>query len=137
MPTQPPNARFRQQVRGFYAWLGSLLVAGIGPLLGIQLIHSGTLAGRIAGVVLGSVAWLPIVAVIAAIVRAGDEFHQRIHLVALAWAFASGMVLLMFLDGLVLARFIRQPRLAVIWLAFAALWVIWLIVVKRHFDRAS
>src|SRR5262245_59764113 len=103
MPKQPPNMRFRQQVRGCYAWLGSLLFAGVGPLLAMQMIHSGTLAGRIGGVVLGTISWIPMVAIIAAVVRAGDEFQQRIHLVALGWSFATAMLLLMLLDGLVLA----------------------------------
>ena len=137
MAKQPPNLRFRQQVRGFYAWLGALLLAGVAPFVAMEMIHSGTLAGRIGGVVLSTISWIPMVAIVAAIVRASDEFQQRIHLVALGWSFASAMLLLMCLDGLVLARFIRQPRLAVIWLAFAVLWVIWLIVVKRRFDRAS
>jgi hypothetical protein len=135
MPANPPNERFRKIVRGFYAWLGSLLFAGAGPIVAIKLVDTETLAGRIAGVTLGTVSWIPMAVVVAAIIRAGDEFERRIHLVALALSFGSALLLLTLLDWLVRARFMRAPPLIAVWLAIAVLWLIWLVVVKRHFAR--
>ena len=137
MPANPPNERFRRAVRGFYAWIGSLIFAGVAPLLAIQLIKTGSLAGRVAGVTLGAVSWIPMAAVVAAIIRAGDEFERRIHLVALALSFGSALLLLTALDWLVRADFVRPPPLMAIWLAFTVLWVLWLFVVKRRFERDS
>src|SRR6478735_611294 len=131
MSIQPKNVRFRKAVKGFYIWLGSLVFAGVAPLIAMTLVDTGTLTGRVAGVVLGTASWIPMVAVIAGIIRAGDEFQRRIHLVALALAFGSAMLLLTLLDWLVRARFMRLPPLPVLWLSFSALWLIWLIVVKR------
>ena len=135
MPPNPPNERFRRAVRGFYAWIGSLIFAGVAPVLAIQLIKTGTLVGRVAGVTLGAVGWIPMAAVVAAIIRAGDEFERRIHLVALALSFGSALLLLTALDWLVRADFFSPPPLMAIWLAFTVLWVLWLFVVKRHFER--
>jgi hypothetical protein len=135
MSIPPPNVRFRKAVRGFYAWLGALVFAGAAPFVAIKLVDSGTFAARIAGVVLGTVSWIPMVVVIAGIIRAGDEFQRRIHLIALALAFASALLLLALLDWLVRAQFMWPPPLPVLSLSFAALWLIWLIVVKRRFER--
>jgi hypothetical protein len=137
MSTQPPNAQFRQAVRGFYAWLASLVFAGVTPLFAIWLINTGTLAGRIVAVVLGSVSWIPMAFVVAWIIRAGDEFQRRIHLVALALAFGSALLLLAMMDWLVRAEFIWRPPLQALWLAFAVIWVIWLFIVKHRFERES
>jgi hypothetical protein len=137
MPANPPNERFRKVVRGFYAWLGSLVVAGAGPIVAVKLIDTGTLAGRIAGVTLGAISWIPMAVVVAAIIRAGDEFERRIHLVALALSFGSALLLLTLLDWLVRARFMHAPPLIAVWLALAVLWLIWLVVVKRRFERES
>ena len=78
-----------------------------------------------------------VVVVVAAIIRAGDEFERRIHLVALALSFGSALLLLTLLDWLVRARFMRAPPLIAVWLACAVLWLLWLIVVKRRFERES
>jgi hypothetical protein len=136
MPNQP-NPQFRRAVKGFYAWLGSLVFAGVAPLLAVRLVDTETTAGRIAGVALGALSWIPMAAVVTVIIRAGDEFQRRIHLVALALSFASALLLLTLLDWLVRADFMRPPRLQVLWLALAVIWVIWLFVVKFRFERES
>jgi hypothetical protein len=137
MLQKPPNARFRKAVRGFYLWIGALVVAGVGPTVAIRLIHTWTLPGRIAGVVIGTVAWAPMIAVIVSIVRAGDEFQRRLHLVALAFAFAGAVILLTLLDWLDTAHFIERPQLKIVWLGCAAIWLVSLLLVKRHYERAS
>jgi hypothetical protein len=135
VPLQLPNARFRSAVRGFYLWLGSLVCAAVGPLVARQLIHSHTLAGRAGGVLVGTVAWVPLVILITIIIRDSDEFVRRIHLVSLALAFASALMLLSLLGWLVDAHFMKEPGLEVLWLAFAVFWAIWLLVVKYRFER--
>ena len=137
MPLQTANTRFRSGVRGFYMWLGSLACAAVAPFVALQLIHTRSLAGRIAGVVVGTASWLPLFTVSAIIIRASDEFVRRIHLVALALAFGSALILLALFGWLVDAHFMRAPELKVLWLAFALLWVIWVFVVKYHFERRA
>lgn len=137
MLLQPTNLRFRRAVRGFYAWSGATLIAGLAPIAALRLIDTGTLAGRIGGVVLGTAGWAPLAVVITAIIRAGDEFERRIHLIALALSFASALVLLALLDWLARAEFIWPPPLRLIWLAFCVLWLIWIVLVKRHFAPRS
>lgn len=134
-PQPAPNERFRRNVRGFYAWLGATLLAGAAPIAASRLIHTGTLAGRIGAVALGTFGWIPIIYVIYSIIRQGDEFVRRIHLVAIAMAFAGAFVLISLLDWLVRADWIQRPSLSVVWLGIAILWVVSLLICKRHFER--
>jgi hypothetical protein len=130
-----PDERLRKSVKIFYAWLGSVLLAVIGPLVAIPLTHSESAALRIASVVIGVGAWIPIILVLVFIIRAGDEFVRRIHLVALALAFAGTLVIVSLMDWLERADFIGRPQLSVVWLLIAILWVIALIGTKRHYER--
>jgi hypothetical protein len=133
MTLQPTTVRFRRNVTRFYAWIGAILIAAFAPFAAAALIETGSFGGRIAGVVVGMGGWAPLAAVITAIVRAGDEFERRIHLAALALSFASALVLLALLDWLARARFIWPPPLRMVWLAFAVLWLAWIVVVKQHY----
>ena len=133
--TQPPHLRFRRAVLGFYAWLGALAIAAVAPFVAMQLLDANTALTRVAAVVVGAGGWLPMIGVTAHIIRAGDEFHRRLHLVALALAFASALVVLTLLDWLARARFIDVPSLSVLWLTFALLWAVWIFVVKFWFER--
>lgn len=137
MTLQPSDHRFRRAVRAFYAWVGSLVFAGLAPIAAGILLHTGTLAGRIAGVVLGSIGWLPLAWIIAAIIRAGDEFHRRLYLVSLSVAFGASLVALTMLDWAVRAEFIHRPALSVLWITFALLWLVSLFVCKYQFERVS
>ena len=137
MALQPSDQRFRRAVRGFYAWLGSLVFAALAPLAAGMLIDTGTPFTRIAGVALGSIGWLPTAWVIVSIIRLGDEFHRRLHLVSLSIAFGASMVALTALDWAVRAEFIRRPPLSLLWVTFAILWLISLFVCKHQFERVS
>jgi hypothetical protein len=86
-------------------------------------------------VALGTAAWVPLAVVIVVMIRACDEYERRIHLVALAMAFAGALALLTLLDWLARARFIRPPALGVVLLGVAALWFVSIVLVKRHFER--
>jgi hypothetical protein len=134
-PPIEPVARLRKAVRGFYAWLGAMALVAIAPVLAGALIHAGSWAGRVGGVALGTTAWIPLIAVISATIRAGDEFQRRTHLVALAVAYAGSFVLIGLLHWLVRAAFLSQPPLPVLWLGFVSLWFVSLVLASRHFER--
>jgi hypothetical protein len=137
MSLQPSDQRFRRAVRGFYAWIGSLVFAAFAPILAGMLIDAGTLSTRVLAVVLGSIGWLPMAWVIVAIIRAGDEFHRRLYLVSLSIAFGASLVALTMLDWAVRAEFLHRPPLSVLWVTFAVLWLVSLFVCKYRFERAS
>lgn len=137
MTLQPTDQRFRRAVRGFYAWVGSLIFAGLAPIGASILIATGTFSGRTAGVMLGSIGWLPMAWVIAAIIRAGDEFHRRLYLVSLSIAFGASLIALTTFDWAVRAEFIHRPALSVLWMTFALLWLVSLFACKYQFERIS
>jgi len=137
MPLQKPNIRLRKAVIGFYAWLAALVFAAVAPFVALNVLEAGTLAARSAAVVIGTIGWLPLIAVITHIIRAGDEFNRGIHLVALACAFASALLILMVLDWLSRARFITQPSLSVLWMIFALTWAVWIFLVKYWFEHRA
>ena len=137
MTLQPSDQRFGRAVRGFYAWVGSLIFAGLAPIGARILIDTGTLAGRTAGVMLGSIGWLPMGWVIAAIIRGGDEFHRRLYLVSLSIAFGASLIALTMLDWAVRAEFMHRPALSVLWMTFALLWLVSLFACKYQFERVS
>jgi hypothetical protein len=122
-------------VRGFYAWVGSVAIAAVTPFFAVRLIESETMFGRIAGVVLGVLLWVPMIVVTTIVIRNGDEFERRIHFVAIATAFAGALLLISALDWLVRARFMEPPELSVVWLAIAALWFVAMIGAKRYYAR--
>ncbi len=135
MTLQPHNERFRQSVRRTYAFLGALIVAAAAPLAAASLVHSDDVAVRAVAVVLGVCGLLPYLWVIFAIVRGGDEFTRRIHLIAASIAFAASLVLLSLLAWLVEARFVLRPPLLLLWVVCTLLWAVAIIVVTRYFKR--
>jgi len=137
MPLQPANMRFRKAVLGFYAWLGALVFAAGAPLVAVNLLHAGTLVARIAAVAIGTSGWLPMLAVTAHVIRVGDEFQRRIHLVAIACAFASALVILTLLDMLTRARFIAEPSLSALWVIFAVTWAVWIFAINYWFEHRA
>ncbi|HKW02741.1 MAG TPA: hypothetical protein VJN96_23160 [Vicinamibacterales bacterium] len=137
MSLQPSDQRFRRAVRGFYAWLGSLLFALLAPIAADMLLDVGTQPARILAVILGSIGWLPMAWVVVSIIRLGDEFHRRLYLVSLSIAFGASLVVLTTLDWAVRADFLPRPALSVLWLTFALLWLVSLFVCKHRFERVS
>jgi hypothetical protein len=133
----PRHAKFRQAVRGFYAWVAALLLALVAPLAAQVLVDADGWWVRLAGVLVGTAAWVPLVLVIAAIIRAGDEYHRRLHLTAAAIAFAASLLVISGLSWLVEADFLRMPPLQVLWVAFGLVWVASTLAVKRHFERQA
>lgn len=137
MSMQPAHQQFRKAVRGFYAWLGSLVFAALAPFGALILIETETLPGRIAGAVLGSIGWLPMAWIIVAIIRGGDEFNRRLYLVSLSVAFGASLVFLTMIDWAVRAEFIDRPSLSALWVAFSLIWFASLMFFKQRFERVS
>ena len=129
------NQQFRTNVRVFYAWVGSTILLGVGPVVASRLIDRETTAWRAAGVVVGVGATLPWMALMATIIRRGDEFVRRMHLIAIAIAAAASLLLLVILDWLQRAWFIESVDLVVIWPACLVLWLVALIGTKRYYER--
>jgi hypothetical protein len=130
------NEQFRRNVRTFYAWIGSMLLAGISPIVATGMIDRRTTLWRIAGVALGVAGMLPWMWIVSVIIRRGDEFVRRMHLIAIAVAATAGLLLLITLDWLVRASFVEPPDLMLIWPALLVFWVLALVGTKRYYERS-
>lgn len=137
MDNTNPNLQqlFRRNVRGFYVWIGAMLLMGVGPAIARRLIERETTATRIAGVVVGVGCMLPWMWVVVMAIRRGDEFVRRMHLVAIAIAAAAGFVLIVTLDWLQQAWFIKSVDLTFMWIACLLLWFVALIGTSRYYGR--
>ena len=62
-----------------------------------------------------------------------DEFNQRIHLIALACAFAAAAVVSYTSDLLFQAGFIRQFPATGLWALMVAIWFVAMIVTPRYY----
>jgi hypothetical protein len=129
------NSRFRGAVRVFYAWIASLIVLGAAPILAHDLLERGSLVARVAAVIVGASGVLPWMWVVFTMIRRGDEFVRRMHLVACAFAFAGALIVVSVLDWLVRAGFAPRPDLMILWVGFLILWLVALLVTKRYFER--
>lgn len=127
---------FRRNVRTFYAWLGSVIVLGAGPIVARMLIEGGSIGGRVAGVAAGVASIVPWMAVVMNAIRHGDEFTRRTHLIAASIALAATVLLVSAIHWLERARFIAAPDLMLIWVAVLLIWALAVAAVKRHFERA-
>jgi hypothetical protein len=132
-----PNRRLRTAVRRFYFWHGSLVVFGISPFLAFRLIVGGDRVARVEGAAVGIAGSLPWMWAVFLMIRQGDEFSRRIHLIAMAAAFAGGLILLSVLHWLAAADLITTPGLPVLWVALLLIWLAAAIVAKRYFERAT
>jgi len=135
MTRQPSSERFRQAVRRTYAWLGSLVWALGGGLTAGWLVDSDDTLVRAAAVAIGATSLWPYLWVVLWMVRSGDEFTRRIHLIAAAIAFGASLMILSLLAWLDDAHFIHRPPLQLLWLVFALLWAVAIVVVARYFKR--
>jgi hypothetical protein len=131
-----PNHRFRTAVRGFYPWIGSTVLLGAAPLLALYLIDRETTLARAAAVAVGAGGMLPWMWVIYQMIRRGDEFVRRMHLIAFGFAFGATLVLLVALGWLVRADFMDPPDLIVVWAGCMVLWLVALLGAKSYFERA-
>jgi hypothetical protein len=132
-----PNQQLRSAVRTFYAFIGSMALLAAGPIIGQRLIEGGAQGERIAGVAIAMVAWVPWIVVVVGMIRRGDEFALRVHLVGLAIAFFGLMTVLAALDWLARAEFIRTPELAYVWPVGLVLWFSGIMTANRYYQRGS
>jgi len=129
------NEQFRRNVRAFYAWVGSTLLLGIGPIVAHRLLERETTAGRLLAVIVGAGSMVPWMWVLISVIRRGDEFVRRLHLVSIAIAGAASLFLLVVLDWIQQARFIRSVDLTFLWSGCLLLWFLALIGTKRYYER--
>jgi hypothetical protein len=129
------NEQFRRNVRVFYGWIGSMVLMGVAPLAALWCIRHETTSWRAAGVAIGVGGTIPWLWLISILIRRGDEFVRRMHLVAIALAAGAGLLLLIAFDWLERARFIEQPDLMLVWPAMLVLWLIALVGAKRYYER--
>jgi hypothetical protein len=121
----------------FYAWIGSIVVLGGAPILASEFVERAALGWRMAGVAVGIAGFIPWLLMIFVIVKRGDEFVRRLHLIAIAWAAAFGLILLIAVGWLVRASFIDTPDFTFLWLACLVGWSVSLFITKRHFEGAQ
>jgi hypothetical protein len=82
-------------------------------------------------------AWAPWLWIVIGMIRHGDEFALRVHLVALAFAFLGMMMVLALLDWLVRAEFITPPPFAFVWPVGLLLWFVGVVTANRYYQRGS
>ena len=124
-----PSIRLLRQIAlGTILW-ASTFIAAKSDWLG----HPAGLPMRIALVAIGIGGVLPIVFVYAKSIRMQDEFNQRIHLVALAIAFAVTAVVSYSSDLLFQAGFIPQFPATGLWGVMVAIWFISMLTTPRFY----
>jgi len=127
--------QFRRNVRIFYAWLGSVILLGVSPLVAMRLIERESPMWRAAGVAVGVAGMLPWMWVLVTVIRRGDEFVRRMHLVAIAITAGVSLVLLVTLDWLQRAWFIPTPDLMFLWPGCMVIWLVAVLGTKRYYER--
>jgi hypothetical protein len=95
--------------------------------------HPGSLAMRIALVVVGVGGFLPVVFVYVKSIRMQDEFNQRIHYIALSIAFAVTGALSYASDLVHQAGFIPEIPSTGLWGLMVAVWFVSMIVTPRFY----
>ena len=95
--------------------------------------HATGLGARAALVAVGIGGFLPTLFVYVKSIRLQDEFNQRVHLVALAIAFAVLAVISYSVDLLHQAQFIPQPSSAGLWALMIGVWFVAMIITPRFY----
>jgi hypothetical protein len=136
-PLPLATQRFRRNVRTFYAWLLSMVMLMAGPLVGEWLLDRGTVAARVAAVVLGLGSMVPWGCVLIVIIRRGDEFARRLHLVGAAAAFGGAVLITTLLAWLERGGFVEHPDLRLLVGSFFLVWVGAVLGAKFYFERTA
>lgn len=66
-------------------------------------------------------------------IRAQDEFNQRVHLVALAWAFAITGLFVCASDMLMRAHFVDYVSLLTVWVVMVVTWWLSMMITARYY----
>ena len=107
-------------------WFASIVIASL-TLTG-EPKSAGVRASMVALALAGLLAW--VYATVQSI-RAQDECTQRIHLVALSYAFAATAVFVFAMDFLQRAGFVGYQSITTIWLAMIGVWWISMVITSR------
>ena len=95
--------------------------------------HPGSLAMRLALVVVGVGGFLPVMFVYVKSIRMQDEFTQRIHYIALSIAFAVTAALSYIADLLFQAGFIPLVPSLGLWAVMIVIWFVSMILTPRFY----
>jgi len=95
--------------------------------------HAEGLPLRLAVVLIGLAGFAPVVFVYVKSIRIQDEFNQRIHLVALAIAFASTAVISYAVDLLHQSGFVPALPLTGLWAVMTAIWFVCMFATTRFY----
>jgi hypothetical protein len=126
-----PDAGVRflaQMVITTVLWAGTFVVTKADWFTGATGVPA-----RAALVAVGFGGFLPVVFLYAKSIRMQDEFSQRVHLVALAIAFAVIAVISYGVDLLHQAGFIAQPPSAGLWALMMAVWFVTMMITPRFY----
>lgn len=124
-----PNLRFLAQM----ALTTTLWAATFYVTKADWLTAATGVAARAALVVVGFGGFVPVVFLYAKSIRLQDEFSQRVHLVALAIAFAVLAVISYGVDLLHQAHFIAQPPSTGLWALMVAVWFVSMLITPRFY----
>jgi hypothetical protein len=125
-----PNLRFlAQMAMTTVLWSATFLATKSDWLTA----RATSVPARAALVVVGIGGFLPTVFLYAKSIRLQDEFNQRVHLVALAVAFATLGVVSYSVDLLHQAQFIPQPPSAGLWAVMIVVWFVSMFVTPRFY----
>jgi hypothetical protein len=97
------------------------------------LDRSAGLQVRVALVAIGVAGFLPVVLVYAKSIRMQDEFTQRVHLIALAVAFAATACVSYTADLLYEAGFIPRFPSTGLWALMVAVWFVSMLATPRYY----
>jgi hypothetical protein len=114
-----------------------VLILMVGPLVAEWLLDRGTVVARVAAVVLGLGSMVPWMWVLIVIIRRGDEFTRRLHLVGAAAAFGGVLLLTTLLAWLERGGFVQHPDLRLLAGSFFLVWLVAVLGAKFYFERTT
>jgi len=130
-----PNTQLRKAVRGFYAWIASMVLVGLAPIVAVRFAERQSTWERAVAVLLGAGGMVPWMWIVYTMIRRSDEFTRQIHLVAFGFAFGGALLLLSALHWMVRAGFMAYPDLIIVMGGAMVLWLAALLATKFYFER--
>jgi hypothetical protein len=109
-------------------WAGTLIISKR-----VLNTEPATAALRNAMAAVGFIGFLPFVWSVAQLIRSQDEFSRRVHLAALANAFAATAVLIFATDLAQHARLVGYIPLMYIWMSMGVVWWLSIVLPGRYF----
>src|SRR5579859_4687018 len=118
-------------------FLGSVGLWGATFAVAVRILrhHPTTLMLRAAAVVIATIGFIPWPLATAKLIRLHDEFMRRVHLIALAIAFAVSGLFVFMIDILWRAGFVDYISLTTIWLVMIGVWWVTIMGTEWYYRR--